>query len=177
MKTGAILHFRDEYYFLSNYATTPFGWQGLDFLSGEQAFAWAKTKFIPDRREREKFERKILNSVTPREAKKLGRQAPIDVVEWDKHKVMQMQQLVHAKFVTGVLPGGSLVGELCNTGVMMLIEGNDWDDKFWGRVFENGRWVGQNVLGVILMEERGWWNRGSLGRPTESAVQSHLSSL
>jgi hypothetical protein len=177
LKTGAVLYFRDEYFFLSNYCPTPFQWQGLIFDSGEQAFAWAKTKFIPNKTDRDLFELRILKSKTPGEAKKWGRQAPINVSEWDKHKVMQMRELTHAKFLTGSLEGDSLVGRLSNTGCMMLIEGNDWGDKFWGRVKENGKWTGLNVLGVILMEERGWWSRGSHERPISSAVASHLSSL
>jgi ribA/ribD-fused uncharacterized protein len=174
--TGAILHFRDEYHFLSNYAYTPMRWQGIDFHSGEQAFAWAKTKFA-NSRIAQPYAHDILNCDSPGEAKRLGRKVPINVKEWDSHKVMQMRELVHAKFLTGRMEDDSLVGRLCNTGVKMLIEGNDWGDKFWGRVYENNKWTGLNVLGVILMEERGWWSRGTEGRPTSSAVQSHLSSL
>ena len=45
---------------------------------------------------------------------------------------------------------------------MMLVEGNDWGDKFWGRCLDKstGKMVGLNTLGVILMEERGLWLRG-----------------
>ena len=63
-----------------------------------------------------------------------------------------MREIVHAKF-SGV---PEYAGKLINTGAMMLVEGNDWNDTFWGRC--NGK--GLNTLGVILMEERGLWLRG-----------------
>lgn len=158
---GAITSFRGEYAFLSNYFTAPFVWRNIEFQSGEQAFAYAKTFFADSVNARD-FGKDILAVRTPGEAKKLGRYCTINVEEWDKHKVSYMRDIVHAKFS---YPGISLVGPLINTGATMLIEGNDWGDKFWGRVKENGKWEGHNVLGVILMEERGWWNRSDEGRP------------
>ena len=44
----------------------------------------------------------------------------------------------------------SLKQRLLNTGNAMLIEGNDWNDTFWGVC--NGK--GQNHLGKLLMEIR-----------------------
>ena len=63
--------------------------------------------------------------------------------------------------IVGITKDG---GTLINTGCTMLVEGNDWGDKFWGRCLDKttGRWVGLNTLGVILMEERGIWSRGDL---------------
>lgn len=158
--TGVILEFRGENYFLSNYYTAPFVWRGQDFLSGEQAFAYAKAQFAT--KDSERYMREVLSTDEPGLAKRVGRRLPLDVVAWDMHKVSFMRQIVHAKFRTA---DPILVHWLLNTNAKMLIEGNDWGDKFWGRVQENGKWVGLNTLGVILMEERGWWNRGDEGRP------------
>ena len=160
-EAGVIKEFRGEHLFLSNYARTPFVWRGIDFHSGEQAFAYAKTFFAETNAIEKLYQPWIMEADSPGDAKKLGRKCPIVVEEWDKHKVQYMREIVHAKFMTGE----GLVGPLCNTGARMLIEGNDWGDKFWGRVYENNKWVGLNTLGVILMEERGWWSRGDEGRP------------
>ena len=140
-------------------------WRGIGFTSAEQAFAFAKTFFVKDNTpkriagvdvtEAEYFQDLIMKSDGPGEAKRRGREATINVAEWDKHKVTYMREIVHAKFMTAK----GIVGPLINTGAAMLIEGNDWGDMFWGRCLVDGRWKGLNILGSILMEERGWWNR------------------
>lgn len=170
--TGAITSFRDDFYFLSNYYTAPFTWRGVVFQSGEQAFAYAKTFFATSKMN--EYQADILNAKTPGDAKKLGRRCPIDVDEWDKNKVGYMREIVHAKFMTA---GNDIVGKLIRTGATMLIEGNDWGDKFWGRVQENGKWTGLNTLGVILMEERGWWSRNDEGRPSSNDVNNYVKDL
>lgn len=154
--------FREENFFLSNYYYSPFKWRRIDFNWSEQAFAYAKTFFVLKEGVGEQYRQKILNATSPGEAKRLGRQCPIDVVEWDKHKVMYMREIVHAKFRTA---DPILVHKLLNTGCSMLIESNDWGDKYWGRVKEGDKWIGLNILGVILMEERGWWSRSDEGKP------------
>lgn len=156
MRTEPITEFRGEFYFLSNYYTAPMVWRNMEFHSAEQAFAYAKTLFCAH--DKLSHQTAILGTPTPGEAKKRGRQLPINVVEWDKNKVQYMREIVHAKFLTGE---GNLVGKLINTGSAMLVEGNDWGDTFWGRC--DGR--GRNVLGAILIEERGWWSRSDEGKP------------
>ena len=156
MKTGVIPEFRGEYYFLSNYYTAPMRWRGIDFHSGEQAFAYAKTFFQSNQARGAISRGQILNAPSPGEAKKIGRRIEIDVEKWDAHKVMYMREIVHAKFATGE---GNLVGKLINTGACLLVEGNNWGDKFWGRCLDatTGKMVGYNTLGTLLMEERGYW--------------------
>lgn len=161
IRTGVVSEFRGEYYFLSNYYTAPFEWRGIKFTSGEQAFAYAKTFFMSkateeDRRAYIRAGQAIqFNAQTPGEAKKMGRQIKIDVDQWDANKVSYMREIVHAKF--RYVPG--LAGKLINTGAMLLVEGNNWNDKFWGRCLDKqtGKMVGLNTLGTILMEERGYW--------------------
>lgn len=153
IKTGVVTEFRGDHAFLSNYDQhEAFLWRNEYFTSGEQAFAYAKTFYStgPDTTD---LAKKILASKSPGAAKKLGRAAPLDLTIWDGgHKVAIMREIVHAKF-SGV---PEYAGKLINTGAMMLVEGNDWNDTFWGRC--NGK--GLNTLGVILMEERGLWLRG-----------------
>lgn len=156
-----ITEFRGEYFFLSNYYTHPLTWRGVEFHSAEQAFAYAKAAFAKAPANVSVYESQVLSTAAPGEAKKAGRNFSIDIDEWDKHKVRYMREIVHAKFLTGT----GIVGPLINTGAVMLVEGNDWGDSFWGRVKgSDGVWRGLNTLGVILMEERGWWSRGSEGR-------------
>lgn len=145
--------FRGEYSFLSNYDTAPFTWRGLGFKSGEHAFSYAKTFYAPLER-KYIFQENILAAKTPGDAKKFGRACPIDVVQWDDRKVHYMREIIHAKF-QGVK---DYAGKLINTGASPLVEGNDWNDTYWGKCRQaDGRVVGLNMLGTILMEERGYW--------------------
>lgn len=159
IKTGVVPEFRGDYAFLSNYdVNETFLWRNQRFSSGEQAFAYAKT-FYSTGPDTTKLAQQILDAHSPGAAKKLGRMAPLDLTLWDGgHKVQIMREIVHAKF-SGV---HGYAGKLINTGAMMLVEGNDWGDKFWGRCLDKstGKMVGLNTLGVILMEERGLWLRG-----------------
>lgn len=164
-KVGAVTSFRDEYSFLSNHYTAVFDWRGRKWFCVEQAFQWAKTGFYLDgqKQKADDIGKRLCDAGSGYVAKRYGREIPLDVAEWDKRKVSYMREIVHAKFRTSQ-PG--LTGQLINTGAMMLVEGNDWGDTFWGRCKDsNGKWTGYNTLGVILMEERGWWSRGDEGKP------------
>lgn len=156
MKTGVVTEFRGEYAFLSNFYMHPFTWRNIVFPSGEHAFSYAKGFCCTGTgaAQQAHFD-EVLSAATPRLAKGLGRSLKIDVGEWDSNKVQWMREIVHAKFLTG---GFDIVGQLVGTGAMMLVEGNDWGDTFWGRC--DGK--GFNTLGVLLMEERGYWLKGKL---------------
>jgi ribA/ribD-fused uncharacterized protein len=166
IRTGAVTSFRGDYAFLSNHFTNVFKWRGESFFCAEQAFQYAKT-FYPDANvmgsdmKCHDMAKRLRDTGNGSTAKKYGREVPVDLTMWEGHRVQIMREIVHAKFKTGT----GLVGPLINTGAMMLVEVNDWGDKFWGRCLDNdtGKMVGSNVLGVILMEERGFWSRG---RPT-----------
>jgi ribA/ribD-fused uncharacterized protein len=70
---------------------------------------------------------------------------------WDGYKVAFMREIVRAKFNQHP----ELMEKLLATGDDVLVEGNDWGDRFWGKVKrENGLWMGENWLGKILMEVR-----------------------
>lgn len=155
MNTGVVPQFVGEYFFLSNFYINPFMWRKKPFFCGEQAFQYAKTFYPSEPIERQKCNdlgKRLLDTGDPKVAKRYGRQVPLNVKEWDENKVQYMREIVHARFSTS---RENMVGPLINTGAMMLVEGNDWNDTFWGRC--NGK--GFNTLGVILMEERGYWLR------------------
>lgn len=87
---------------------------------------------------------KILNAPTPGQAKRLGRKAPMRPT-WESEKVAVMLALLRVKFLWPDLEQALLA-----TGDAVLIEGNTWNDTFWGVC--NGR--GQNHLGRLLMQVR-----------------------
>lgn len=163
---GVIPKFDGEYFFLSNFYVSNFEWRGQLWPSGEHAFQAAKVFCIEEGRYLSDIEAELerfRTAPTPGKAKYLGRSVKLNVKEWDSRKIQYMREIVHAKFKTSE---ESLVGPLVNTGAMMLVEGNDWGDDFWGRCKnKEGKMVGFNTLGVILMEERGWWSRSDEGRP------------
>lgn len=162
---GVVTEFKDEFFFLSNFYVCPFEWRGHVYISGEHAFQAAKGFCMKDAyiHDITGYMDNVRAAPTPAKAKYLGRSVNLDVENWNKLRVQYMREIVHAKFRTSE---DNLVGPLINTGAMMLVEGNDWGDTFWGRAKNaQGKWVGYNTLGVILMEERGWWSRGDDGRP------------
>jgi|SRR6478735_4207996 len=161
MKVGVIKEFRDEYFFLSNFYPAPFTWRNVAFKNGEQAFSYAKGFMCNDLVKKEQHFANVLAAPTPAKAKYFGRSVPINVKEWDNQKVWYMREIVHARFAQNT-GDEDLIGKLINTGVMLLVEGNDWGDKFWGRALDEttGKRVGYNTLGAILMEERGYWLKG-----------------
>lgn len=150
-----INQFKGENEFLSNFYKAPFVWRHDEFPTAEHAFQWSKVyaMFEPKLPQMTAYMDSILAAKTPSDAKKLGRKVKIDVAQWDGMKVQYMREIIHAKF--NQVPG--LAGKLINTQYAMLVEGNTWGDTTWGRCLINGQWQGLNLLGVILMEERGFW--------------------
>lgn len=158
IKTGVVKEFTGEFFFLSNFYVADFPWRNEIYPSGEHAFQAAKAHAMTNAQPSEKaaYDIAVRNAPTPAKAKYAGRAVSIDLDYWEAMKVQYMREIVHAKFthVSG------LAGQLINTGAMMLVEGNDWGDTFWGRARNKaGKIVGLNTLGTILMEERGVWLR------------------
>lgn len=133
-----ISDFRDvRYEFLSNMYSTPVVIEGIEFECAEAAFQAHKVtepelimKFVG------------LNGY---EAKRLGRKVPLRY-DWPQVKLQVMANVLAAKFQ----PGTELTYKLLNTGNRRLIEGNTWNDVYWGVC--NGK--GQNWLGRLLMDRR-----------------------
>jgi len=149
-----INRFDGEHHFLSNFDMNEFPWRGVMFKSGEHAFSFAKTMHLTNGWDSlPQLRQQIIDAPTPSKAKYFGRSLPLDVAEWDDRKIHYMREIVHAKF--GYVP--DYAGKLINTGASPLVEGNTWGDKFWGKVQEGGKVIGLNMLGTILMEERGYW--------------------
>lgn len=133
-----ISRFENEYFFLSNFYPAPVEWDGKIYPSSEHAYQAAKT--IDD------YSREIIRlAPTPGMAKKYGRHVLLRP-EWEQAKLSVMEDLLHQKFT----PGSVLASKLLATGDEELIEGNWWNDTWWGVC--NG--VGQNNLGKLLMKIR-----------------------
>lgn len=147
--------FDGEYFFLSNFyeAPTKFRMPSYEITmpTGEHAFQAAKMHAMKNRDEkvREDYVRRMAEAPTPAKAKYLGRSVDIHPDSWEDVRVECMREVVFQKF----LQHPDLRTSLLKTYDAMLVEGNDWNDKFWGRV--DGK--GYNKLGVILMEVRGYW--------------------
>ena len=157
IKTGVVPEFKGEYFFLSNFYVCNFVWRNHQYPTGEHAFQAAKGYFIQGNAvQQASYFNDVMKASTPAKAKHLGRSVTIDLDTWDAMKAQYMREIIHAKFSNGE---GNLVGQLLNTGAMLLVEGNDWGDKFWGRCRDEstGKIVGLNTLGTLLMEERGYW--------------------
>jgi ribA/ribD-fused uncharacterized protein len=88
---------------------------------------------------------KTFARLSPAEAKRKGRSVRIRP-DWDIVKVPVMRKLIALKFA----PETDLAAKLVATGNRELVEANTWGDRFWGKC--GG--VGQNKLGVLLMEQR-----------------------
>jgi len=129
--------FRDEYEFLSNFYESEIEYEGVLFPTVEHAFQGAKTLDIEERRDMAKVP-------TPGSAKRRGRKVKLRS-DWEQIKVGLMRELLRLKF-----GDGDLAGRLLGTGTAELIEGNTWNDTFWGVCRGRGR----NMLGQLLMEIR-----------------------
>jgi len=129
--------FRGDFGFLSNFYEASIWVDKLQYRSVEHAYQAAKAS-DPSAREL------IRNAKRPGDAKRLGKavQLPPD---WEARKVDLMRDCLRQKFSNPLLRSLLLA-----TGDAMLVEGNTWNDTFWGVC--RGR--GENWLGRLLMEVR-----------------------
>jgi ribA/ribD-fused uncharacterized protein len=131
--------FQGEYRFLSNFWPAVVEYEGITYPSVEHAYQAAKTL---DRNER----RRIAAIVEPDDAKRAGRALPNQRKDWEQVKLRVMEDCVRYKF----MHHAELREKLLATGDAELIEGNTWNDRYWG-VCEG---QGENHLGKILMKVR-----------------------
>ena len=131
----AITSFRGEYDFLSNFYNASITYNGITYLNNEAAFQAQK-----DLSRSEEFK-----NLSPTSAKRLGRKVTLRS-DWEDIKVNIMEDILRIKFNT--YP--DLKEKLINTKDRLLIEGNDWNDTFWG--VSKGK--GKNNLGILLMKLR-----------------------
>jgi ribA/ribD-fused uncharacterized protein len=157
-KPKMIVEFKDEYAFLSNFYESkgqiviPKNYNyldkeywGINLPSVEHFYQGMKTL---DAKERQM----IFLASTPGKAKRLGRKVKMRP-NWDDMKVIFMFEGLMMKFNQNP----ELKKKLKNTGSVILIEGNDWGDMFWGKDIKSldDEYIGLNILGKLLMCIRG----------------------
>jgi N-glycosidase YbiA len=128
--------FSGEYEFLSNFSRSKVWLDDMAFPTVENAFQAAKTTKM---KEREPFQ-----TVAAGTSKRMGRRLSLRP-DWETIKVDIMRNLLRQKFD---IP--ELQEKLLATGNQRLVEGNWWNDRFWGVC----RGEGQNMLGKLLMQIR-----------------------
>lgn len=129
--------FQGEYRFLSNFWPAEVVLDGETYPSVEHAYVAAKTVDL--------HMRKLAKDCqTAGQVKRFGRTLPLRR-DWEEVKLQIMHDLVRQKFAHSYLKE-----KLLATGDEELVEGNTWNDTFWGVC----RGVGENNLGKILMEVR-----------------------
>jgi ribA/ribD-fused uncharacterized protein len=134
-----IRSFRNKHAFLSNFYKSAAWYDRLVYPTAEHAYQAAKCRQIESRR---LFQSDFM---TPGEAKRRGRHVLLRE-DWDTIRIGVMKEILVSKFRNPIL-----VTLLRETGDSILVEGNNWGDRFWG--VHNG--TGENWLGRILMEIRG----------------------
>jgi hypothetical protein len=132
----AITSFSEENRFLSNFYPCTIEIEGIEYPSVEHAYQAAKTLNIAEREE--------IALLTAGQAKRRGYRVTLRD-DWESIKLRIMEDLIRQKFNERVLRE-----KLKATGDAELIEGNDWEDKFWGVCDGEG----ENWLGKILMKVR-----------------------
>lgn len=133
---NAITSFRNENYFLSNMRPAKVTYNGVTYRNAEAAFQAQKCANDSDRA-------KFAN-MSGKEARREGRRVELRK-DWDSVKLDIMRDIIRAKF-----SDGDLARRLVSTGYKNLVEGNSWNDTFWG--VSGG--IGENNLGKVLMEVR-----------------------
>ncbi len=139
----AIEKFDGEFEFLSNFHQHPITIDGITFPTSEHAFQAAKTH---DRATK----LTIAAKPKPGQAKRAGGKRGIikgDLFrqDWEQVKVSIMREILKLKFSDPTLKQALLATE-----DRPLIEGNIWNDTFWGVC----KGKGKNTLGKLLEEIR-----------------------
>lgn len=129
--------FKGKYFFLSNFFEAPVEYDGLVYRNAEAAFQAQKTN--------SKAERQQFTTLDASSSKRLGRSVTLRS-DWEDVKDKIMYEVCLAKFTQNP----HLAQQLIDTKGEYLVEGNDWNDCYWGKCNGNGL----NKLGKILMSIR-----------------------
>ncbi len=129
--------FEGKYRFLSNFYPVTLNFGGISFPTAEHAYQAAKSTDLNDWIA-------ISHIVSPGKAKRAGQKLKLRP-DWRFFRLHIMEEIVRRKFMNK-----KLRNLLISTDDAELIEGNNWDDTFWG-VCDG---IGENHLGKILMKIR-----------------------
>lgn len=153
--------------FMSNFAWAPFkidrrvfpvnftvGGEYVDFTTSEQFYMACKAAHFDD----ESSFQLILEAPDAKSAKAIGRKvAGFDAAEWDRVSTSTMYYAIYNKFFQNHL----FMEKLIATGSKVLVEASPVD-RIWGvglhedddAILDEKNWLGQNRLGLVLMQVR-----------------------
>lgn len=137
--------FRGNYYFLSNFFPVPVNYKGVWYPTSQHAYMSAKS-------DSKQWKQKCATVQNPGQIKRQSRKLKL-VQNWDQIKLDVMREVISKKFN---YPSENKQQSLCvklllETGEQIM-QGNSWNDKFWG--VDDRTLKGENHLGKILMERR-----------------------
>lgn len=138
---GKIVKFSGDYEFLSNFYNSEIEYKGIVYKNSESAYQAQKLdpKYIDE------YIQDFVN-INANIAKKLGREIP-QRDDWEEVRLNIMYEITLAKYTQSE----ELRQLLISTGNKVIIEGNYWEDTFWGVCND----IGENNLGKIIMRVRG----------------------
>lgn len=138
-----INNFKKEYSWLSNFAVVTIGYGDLIFSSVELFYIAMKTK--------DEMKRWNISRADPSEAGKLKKASRKWELreDWEDIKLEVMEYGLRQKFSQEPYKSNLLA-----TGDQNIVEGNYWDDTFWGVDLKQNPNVGENHLGRLIMKIR-----------------------
>lgn len=139
---NAITYFRGEYGWLSNMYPAYIDYKGIWYQSVERAYQSEKNNRIEWKFTCTSYE------YTEGEIKKLSKTIPIRE-DWETVKLQVMKECLILKFTIPFFRD-----KLLSTKGMIIQEGNYWNDRYWGVDLKQNPPVGENHLGILLMEIR-----------------------
>lgn len=144
-----IYKFREKYGWLSNMATCRVVVYGKTFESVENAYMYLKK---PDDKEWGEFCMKN----PPNKVKTASKDIEIRN-DWEDVKLKVMYNLLIQKYTTEPFKT-----KLLETGNENIVEGNYWNDKFWGVDLKETPNIGENWLGRLIMDIRNKIRKGRI---------------
>jgi ribA/ribD-fused uncharacterized protein len=148
-----ITRFRDEHFFLSSMYPLPKGVETTDGLVVDSVeIGYQASKFTsPD------AQKTVLEALDGYRAKRIAREMQNDGLElrqdWETARLEVMRWFVWQKFGRNESEAALLLG----TKDQEIIEGNTWNDQYWGAsplAKEVELYEGRNNLGLLLMQGR-----------------------
>jgi ribA/ribD-fused uncharacterized protein len=139
--------FSGAFRFLSNFWPAKTTYEGVEYPTSEHAYQAAKFTNPQHRK-------MVRMQDTPQKAKNFANHnlRSYRREDWDAVKLGVMEACLRSKFDDDTLRRALLA-----TGDSEIIEGNTWNDTYWGVC----RGVGENHLGKLLMKLRAEYREGS----------------
>lgn len=157
--------FRKEHGFLSNMADAEIDYEGVRFPSTENAYMWEKCRDCKVTQEIIHGEQGFIVEIPwleycqtypPNEVKKKSREVTLRE-DWNDVKLKIMYNILVLKFTQEPFKT-----KLLATGTENIVEGNYWQDTFWGVDLKETPNVGENWLGRLIMDIRTKLKNGKL---------------